>query len=147
MGTLILLRGGIPFSVSPSILSVPFTKLLIAFTQDSLVEYTKLPSIQLVIVFCCSRGMFGLCPVLLSYPALWKGINLSPFPSLSYISSPLIMGILCISIGHPASLARRISADTTCPKKVCIAVLFLRLLRPSKPLMNAWLRFLGLGLS
>ena len=34
----------------------------------------------------------------------------------------------------------------TCPKNVCIAVLFLRDPRPSLPFINAWLKSLGLGL-
>ena len=82
-------------------------------TRFTLVEYTKLASIQLVILFCCSLGVLGLCPVFLSYPARWNGMNLSPLHSSSYISSHLSIGILCISIGQPDSLAIRISAETT----------------------------------
>ena len=44
-------------------------------------------------------------------------MNLSPLSSWSYISSPLVMGILCISMGQPGSEAIRISADTTCKQK------------------------------
>ena len=152
-GTLILLRGGMPRIVSPSMVRVPFSKLLMALTQLSLVLYTKLPSIQLVMAFCCSLGMFGLWPVLGSYLkhngsthnagrdlqqkpweahclqidskylALWNGMNLSPCWSWSYISSPDVIGILCISMGQPASLAIRISADTTWNNKNFIETL------------------------
>ncbi len=49
MGTRSWFRGGIP-SESPD-LNVPFLNDLMALTQASLVLYTKLPSIQLVILF------------------------------------------------------------------------------------------------
>ena len=35
IGTRMLFSGGIPFSCEPSIFKVPFSKLLMAFTQDS----------------------------------------------------------------------------------------------------------------
>ena len=59
-GEYYLLRGGIPLVGSPSMVRVPFSKLLMALTQLSLVLYTKLPSIHEVMAFCCSLGMFGL---------------------------------------------------------------------------------------
>ena len=39
-------------------------------TQGSAVEYMNDPSIQAVMWFFCSLGMFGLWPVLVSYWAL-----------------------------------------------------------------------------
>ena len=65
--------------------------------------------------FTCSRGLLGLCPVLWSYQARWKGMNFSPVHSASYISSHFSMSILCISIGQPDSLAIRTSEVNSCP--------------------------------
>ncbi len=65
--------------------------------------------------YTCSRGLFGLCPVLRSYQARWNGMNFFPVHSASYISSHFSISILCISIGQPDSLAIRISEDTSCP--------------------------------
>ena len=65
----------------------------------------------------CSRGLLGLCPVLWSYQARWKGMNLWPVHWASYISSHFSISILCISIGQPDSLAIRISDVTSCPEK------------------------------
>ena len=48
-GTLLVFLGGRPKMGSPSILKLPFWKDLMLLTQASLVEYTKLASIQLVI--------------------------------------------------------------------------------------------------
>ena len=48
-GTLWMFLGGRPKMGSPSILKLPFWKDLMLLTQASLVEYTKLASIQLVI--------------------------------------------------------------------------------------------------
>ena len=47
----------------------PCTNLMRA-TQGSAVEYMNDPSIQAVMWFFCSLGMFGLWPVLVSYWAL-----------------------------------------------------------------------------
>ena len=63
----------------------------------------------------CSRGLFGLCPVFLSYWARWKGMKVSPLQSGSYISSHFSMPMRCISMGHPCSEAIKISALTTWP--------------------------------
>ena len=63
----------------------------------------------------CSRGLFGLWPVFLSYWARWKGMKVSPLQSGSYISSHFSMPMRCISMGHPCSEAIKISALTTWP--------------------------------
>ena len=70
---------------------------------------------QVIFSLTCSLGLLGLCPVLESQCARWKGIKASPLHSLSYMSSHLSMGMLCISMGQPCSLAIKISAETTWP--------------------------------
>jgi len=48
-----------PSPSSQSILKVPLAKLRMALTQASLVEYTKLPSIQDVILLICEEMCIG----------------------------------------------------------------------------------------
>ena len=74
----------------------------------------------------CSRGLFGLWPVFLSYWARWKGMKVSPLQSGSYISSHFSMPMRCISMGHPCSEAIKISALTTWPAIKWIENLFLK---------------------
>ena len=74
----------------------------------------------------CSRGLFGLCPVLLSYWALWKGMNASPLHSSSYISSHFSIGIRWSSMGQPCSVACRISWLTTWPGKIAFHSHFIK---------------------